>query len=195
MERCRRRNVRLQPRTARSAARDIRVDDCTGKHQPLHAAIPRFCGDAGKTGSALTLKKHPPVRRNRHVRPGNCRKGKHFPQHRPPDPQPRTDSGEPLCPHDGQAGREVIPGRRKFHPLQYDPDCLQLTSVLKLHPAVELLTWNEPQPGMVHVSFSGTQPFLQESFAPPCSAPSERGGYVRRHADGRAYVRHRRKID
>lgn len=41
--------------------------------------------------------------------------------------------------------------------LQYDPDCLQLTSVLKLHPSAVLLTWNEPEPGTVHVSFSGTQ--------------------------------------
>ena len=52
---------------------------------------------------------------------------------------------------------ELSPAGGNFT-LQYDPDCLQLTSVLKLHPAVELLTWNEPQPGMVHVSFSGTQP-------------------------------------
>lgn len=42
--------------------------------------------------------------------------------------------------------------------LQYDPACLQLTSVLKLHPSVELLTWNEPEPGTVRVSFSGKQP-------------------------------------
>ena len=52
---------------------------------------------------------------------------------------------------------ELSPAGGNFT-LQYDPDCLQLTSVLKLHPAVELLTWNEPQPGTVHVSFSGTQP-------------------------------------
>jgi len=52
---------------------------------------------------------------------------------------------------------ELSPAGGNFT-LQYDPDCLQLTSVLKLHPSVELLTWNEPQPGTVHVSFSGTQP-------------------------------------
>lgn len=52
---------------------------------------------------------------------------------------------------------ELSPAGGNFT-LQYDPNCLQLTSVLKLHPAVELLTWNEPQPGTVHVSFSGTQP-------------------------------------
>jgi len=45
---------------------------------------------------------------------------------------------------------ELSPAGGNFT-MQYDPDCLQLTSVLKLHPAVELLTWNEPQPGTVHV--------------------------------------------
>ena len=87
---------------------------------------------------------------------------------------------------------ELSPAGGNFT-LQYDPDCLQLTSVLKLHPAVELLTWNEPQPGTVHVSFSGTQPL---STGELCAAMFRNGGgYVRRHADGRAYVRHRRKID
>ena len=42
--------------------------------------------------------------------------------------------------------------------LQYDPSCLQLTAVLKLHPSADLLTWNEPELGTVHVSFSGKQP-------------------------------------
>ena len=61
---------------------------------------------------------------------------------------------------------ELSPAGGNFT-LQYDSDCLQLTSVLKLHPAVELLTWNGPQPGTVHVSFSGTQPPRRRStFAP-----------------------------
>ena len=90
---------------------------------------------------------------------------------------------------------ELSPAGGNFT-LQYDPDCLQLTSVLKLHPAVGLLTWNEPQPGTVHVSFSGTQPLSTgELCAAMFRTVGTAGGYVRRHADGRAYVRHRRKID
>ena len=52
---------------------------------------------------------------------------------------------------------ELAPAGGNFT-LQYDPGCLRLASVLKLHPSVELLTWNEPEPGTVRVSFSGTQP-------------------------------------
>ena len=52
---------------------------------------------------------------------------------------------------------ELSPAGGNFT-LQYDPDCLRLTSVLKLHPSVELLTWNESELGTVRVSFSSTQP-------------------------------------